>query len=99
MKKMLNGAFALGLMLMVGCGQKVVYLDAEGNEIEPQKEVEYLYQTGDRFEIVEEIDYCLSEVRDTQTGVHYYLYELRSKIGGLSLTPIYESDGSVRVSN
>lgn len=98
MKKMLITTFALGLLVMFGCEQKVVYLDAEGNEINMPKEAEYLYKTGNRFEIIEEIDRDLSEVRDVQTGVHYYLYELHSSYGGLSLTPIYESDGSIRVS-
>lgn len=90
----------LALLTLVGCGKQVVYLDENGNEIDPpqQEETKYIYQSGDRFEIIEEISGRLDEVRDVETGVHYYHYQSTSVSGGLSLTPIYESDGSIRVS-
>lgn len=88
----------LSLLTLVGCKQKVVYLDENGNAIEnplQQKEVDYINYSGDRFEIVEKITSELKEVRDTQTGVHYYYFYVGY---GMTLTPIYESDGSIRVS-
>lgn len=87
----------LTLLTLVGCQQKVVYLDENGNEINPpkQEEVDYVSSSGERFEIIERISSYLKEVRDSQTGVHYYYL---SSNHGKSLTPVYESDGSVRVS-
>lgn len=87
----------LTMLTLVGCQQKVVYLDENGNEIIPpkQEKVDYVSISGERFEIVERISSYLKEVRDSQTGVHYYYL---SAGYGKTLTPIYESDGSVRVS-
>lgn len=83
------------ITFLCGCS-KTVYLDEYGNEIEQPN---YLYGTGDRFEIINEFDDYLYEIRDVTTGVHYYLYEIYTSNGGRGLTPVYESDGSVRVSN
>lgn len=52
-----------------------------------------------KFEIIESWSNSrkkVSEVRDLETGVHYYLYE-----GGYGdiLTPVYESDGTIRVTD
>lgn len=92
MKKYLTLLSAM--FILSGC-TKTIYLDENGNEIEPPKEesVDYVESMGEKFEIIEEFD-ILKEVRDVDTGVHYYLYYTGYKCG---ISPVYESDGSVRV--
>ena len=90
---------ALMLVVFLGGCTKTVYLDENGNEIVPPQteKVEYLHDSGERFEIVEDFG-SLQEVRDVTTGVHYYFYLANSYTGASGLTPVYESDGvSVRV--
>ena len=90
---------ALMLVVFLGGCAKTVYLDENGNEIVPPQteKVEYLHDSGERFEIVEDFG-SLQEVRDVTTGVHYYFYRISSTSGVSGLTPVYASDGvSVRV--
>ena len=50
-----------------------------------------------RFEVVEELpDIGYREIRDKTTGVHYYEYQTSHQYG---LSPVYEADGRVRVTN
>lgn len=85
--------------ILSGCQQKVVYLDENGNEVDPpqQKQKEYLDGSGERFELVKKVGKHLSEIRDTETGVHYLYLRQPYSGGGLSITPVYEADGSVKV--
>lgn len=89
----------LMLVVFLGGCTKTVYLNENGNEIEPPQteKVEYLHNSGERFGIVEDFG-SLQEVRDVTTGVHYYFYRISSTSGVSGLTPVYASDGvSVRV--
>ena len=83
-----------------GC-VKTVYIDENGNEIVPPQSQKTVYVAGTegQFEVVREIGSYLEEIRDTTTGVHYYLYKLSSSSGYSGLSPIYEADGSIRVTN
>ena len=90
------------LIAFLGGCTKTVYIDGNGNEVVPPqhlKQVTYLSGTEKRFEIVEEFGDYLKEMRDVTTGVHYYFYSIASTSGVSGLTPVYESDGSVRVTN
>lgn len=90
------------LVIFLGGCVKTVYIDENGNEVTPPqqpKQIVYLSETEERFEIVEEIGRYLDEVRDVTTGVHYYFYRINSASGFSGFTPVYESDGSVRVTN
>ena len=88
----------LSLSVLLCACSKVVYLDQDGNKIEPPKEeerVEYLSRSDERFEIIERIGYSIDEIRDVKTGVHYYCFNY-SKYGN-GITPVYLSDGSIKV--
>lgn len=89
MKKLL---VALTLIMLCGC-TKTVYLDQDGNEIK-QVEDSINWWVEDKLEIVKKYDTSLYEIRDIDTGVHYYLYRTVHNGG---LTPVYEQDGSIRV--
>ena len=89
MKKFTIGLFlSVCLIALSGCAPKVVYLDENGNPVESSKT---LYH--ERFEIVDRFS-NFKEIRDVTTGVHYYMYSYGYEGG---LTPVYESDGSIRV--
>lgn len=47
----------------------------------------------DRFEIMSELDYNIYEVRDKETGVHYFYNAYRNE-GGIS--PVYLFNGQVK---
>lgn len=91
----------VGLVLILSGCVKTVYIDENGNEIVPPQSQKTVYVAGTegQFEVVREIGSYLEEIRDTTTGVHYYLYKLSSSSGYSGLSPIYEADGSIRVTN
>lgn len=81
------------LVILCGC-TKTVYLDSNGNEIENQNTHKTMFQ--DQFIVIKHESSATEyyELRHIETGVHYiwvrdYVY------GGLS--PLYESDGAIRV--
>ena len=83
------------ITLLSGC-VKTVYVDENGNKITQPERIEYLPRAEGRFEVVEKVGAHLTEARDTSTGVHYYYHNVSGTSG---LTPVYEADGSVRVTN
>lgn len=64
---------------------------------------------SERFEVIEEIEgeadrwgmstwnrYTKSVIKDTQTGVEYLFIDTGSYRGGITITPLYNADGTLK---
>jgi len=81
---------SLGLLtatITIGCSQ-------ESQDRVGMPFIDYICKY-DNFEIIEN-DGDIAEIRNKETGVHYYYYS--SNNYRLAMTPVYEADGTVRVS-
>ena len=81
----------LTLILLCGC-TKTVYVDSNGNEIDNPN----VYDTkfDNQFIVVKGSLNNYYELRHIETGIHYIW--VRSGYGG-GLSPLYEADGTIRV--
>lgn len=82
MKKLKQGLI-IGVMALTLTGCSSIQINEEKES--PYNGFEYVKE-GQR----------ISELRNTETGVHYYVLNSGNRGG---LTPVIESDGSIRVTN
>jgi len=112
MKNKIVLALSLSFLLLAGCGvNQTVSHTKNTNGIVANAQTSYsgrLWYVEGKFEYIQtwpKNDDKLAknrwyEVRDVETGVHYYLNEIDTYYSdGYCLTPVYESDGTVRVTN
>lgn len=80
---------SLGLLtasIMTGCSQS-------STDRIMMSYVDYICKY-DNFELIEDDERGdIAEIRDKNTGVHYYFYTIKG-----AMSPVYESNGTVRVS-
>ena len=83
--KRLKTIVIIGVSVLMISGCSSASASSRGNE-----------KYRENFEYVSTNDTMISEIRDIKTGVHYYIRSSGNRGG---MTPVIESDGSIRITN